>query len=549
MKIPWNLVLLCASLVVGVGLFEVVVRASGKEYELTPNWKYHPVLGWSQVPNGRYDFTLGGRPVHVSFNSMGFRDRERQRAKPPGSRRIVVIGDSFCEAVQVNLEETFHQRLEALLNARDSTPWEVINLGVGDFGTAQQYIALREYGLAFEPDVVIHQIFPLNDICNNSVRLHGLCRSHNDRYRPYFVEAKGGLRQVSAQPIRTYLRRHVVTYHVLESWLLKRLGPDPQSPDDPGRPRRLRARGYKGLDPLLSTYVDAADQPEAVADGWRITERLIERIVDTTRAEGIAYLGLVIPFELRLGPGWEDFAGQMPPPPMNRWSPEERLSAFFDRLGVPSVMAFDAFQPYLDEVVPYVGGHLSPAGHRRAAEALCRQLVESGIVAPGTGSDGPQQDCTVAPPAVPGDVSLPLRVDIGDRTARRWMQTGWHGDETVGDRTFVWSDNARSVLAVPLPAGGDIRMEFEAHPFAYPDSPPQRVTLVLNGSVIEEIHLRSGLQKYSVMLPAGALSGSLDTIEFRYAYARMPREVLRKSPDTRLLAVAWYSIDFTAVAP
>jgi hypothetical protein len=51
------------------------------------------------------------------------------------------------------------------------------------------------------------------------------------------------------------------------------------------------------------------------------------------------------------------------------------------------------------------------------------------------------------------------------------------------------------------------------------------------------------------MLPAGALSGSLDTIEFRYAYARMPREVLRESPDTRLLAVAWYSIDFTAVAP
>ena len=105
MKIPWNLVLLCASLTVGVGLFEVVVRATGKEYELTPNWKYHPVLGWSQVPNGRYDFTLGGRPVHVSFNSMGFRDRERQRAKPPGTASACTDSAAPARAPEVRMPE------------------------------------------------------------------------------------------------------------------------------------------------------------------------------------------------------------------------------------------------------------------------------------------------------------------------------------------------------------------------------------------------------------------------------------------------------------
>ena len=42
-------------------------------------------------------------------------------------------------------------------------------------------------------------------------------------------------------------------------------------------------------------------------------------------------------------------------------------------------MLLDAFEPHLDEVLPYVGGHLSAAGHRRAAEALHRELQEAGI--------------------------------------------------------------------------------------------------------------------------------------------------------------------------
>lgn len=377
-----NFLLLSVSVLVGLGLFEIGVRAVGFDYNLSPNWKYHPVLGWSQVPNATYDVVIEDRPVRVSFNSMGFRDGEHAKAKPPGVKRIVFIGDSFLEAIQVNLEETFHQQLEELLNEQGTTKWEVINLGVGDFGTAQAYLALREYGLAFHPDVVVHQIFPLNDICNNSIGLYGLCRSHNDRYRPYFVESDGDLRQTYNQPIRTLLRHHVVSYNVMEYWILKLTGFDPHAPDDPGRPGRLRARGFNGLDPLLYTYVSADEQPEAVAQGWRITEMLIDQIVHMTRERGITYVGLVIPFEVRLQPAWEDLMRMQPPPRMNREYPEQRLALLFARLSVGSVMLMDDFQPYLEDVLPYVGGHLPVAGHRRAAEALYREFVTSGIATP-----------------------------------------------------------------------------------------------------------------------------------------------------------------------
>jgi hypothetical protein len=43
-------------------------------------------------------------------------------------------------------------------------------------------------------------------------------------------------------------------------------------------------------------------------------------------------------------------------------------------------MLMQDFQPYLDEVLPYVSGHLSIAGHRRAAEVIYRRLVDAGIL-------------------------------------------------------------------------------------------------------------------------------------------------------------------------
>jgi hypothetical protein len=146
------------------------------------------------------------------------------------------------------------------------------------------------------------------------------------------------------------------------------------------------------------------------------------------------------------------------------------------------------------------------------------------------------------------DSPLPYSVDIGHVTARRWMRTGWERDEGSDGETFAWSNGDRSVLTVPLPAGGDIRMDFDALPFVFPRSPPQRVTIVLNGTVLEEVQLQPGLQRYSVNLPAAALRESSDTLEFRYAYARVPREVLPNSSDVRELAVAWFSINFAPPA-
>jgi hypothetical protein len=129
------------------------------------------------------------------------------------------------------------------------------------------------------------------------------------------------------------------------------------------------------------------------------------------------------------------------------------------------------------------------------------------------------------------------------------MLDGWGIDEGSGDKTYAWSKGGQSILAVPLPTGADIRMDFEVLPFVFRRSPAQRVTIVVNGTVIDEVQLSPELQSYSVILPAKALGPSPQTVEFRYAYARAPRDVVKGSPDERELAVAWFRLDFAPVNP
>jgi hypothetical protein len=48
----------------------------------------------------------------VTTNSVGLRDVEHALSKPPGTYRIVVLGDSLSEAIQVDREKTFWAELQ-----------------------------------------------------------------------------------------------------------------------------------------------------------------------------------------------------------------------------------------------------------------------------------------------------------------------------------------------------------------------------------------------------------------------------------------------------
>ncbi len=167
-----NLAVLVCTVLVFAGALEVALRvifARSLDFGMEM-WKYaaelkrpvaDPKLSFVHVPN-RSALLMG---VQVSINSRGLRDQEYSPAKPAGVYRIVMLGDSTTLGWGVPLDQTVAKILERELN-RAGVPGyrriEVINAGVGNYGTVQEVEHYKIYDRALHPDLLILQYF-IND--------------------------------------------------------------------------------------------------------------------------------------------------------------------------------------------------------------------------------------------------------------------------------------------------------------------------------------------------------------------------------------------------
>lgn len=130
----------------------------------------NPIIGSALVPNQSGLFVTESKEYKnvVSVNSEGWPDVFHSLDKPSGIYRILILGDSFVENWQVPFEHRFFRQLQRSLGDK----YEVIALGRGNTGTYHQNLILKNYGLKYKPDLVIHMFLTANDIKDNSVILH-----------------------------------------------------------------------------------------------------------------------------------------------------------------------------------------------------------------------------------------------------------------------------------------------------------------------------------------------------------------------------------------
>ena len=139
-RIAGNLALAAGAIVVALLLGELELRALGVGQSVYV-WT-DPIRGVAHIPGAR-----SRRPdstgAHIEINSDGMRGPEVSRRAAPGTYRIALLGDSFIEAFEVPYDRTVGEVLERRLAELRGAPVEVLNFGVGGYGTTQEYLTLK----------------------------------------------------------------------------------------------------------------------------------------------------------------------------------------------------------------------------------------------------------------------------------------------------------------------------------------------------------------------------------------------------------------------
>jgi hypothetical protein len=384
------LLLILFGSVTGLLLLETALRA----YDATrprPSeprgslWKQRPGYGWLHPRGieGRWFDDRGEFSVAVKMNSHGLRDVEHEYEKPAGTFRILVLGDSYMEAVQVELEQIYARVLEKQLRAGGRRV-EVINASASDWGTDNELVYLREEGLRYSPDLVLLAFTTANDVRNNSVVLNRRIPNPNP-YKPTFTMGPDG----------------TLVFHPMPPL------PPPQ-PLIPPKPwwRRSRALSFFvnriGLflelsEPLVGSKTEdysrmlpvdmlvyASDPPPEISEAWEVTKALVLEMKKEVDEHGSRFLivlvdGPWIYYDAwwRLMTMWGEKAHSWNPD-----KPNEIFGAFAREAGIDSLDLRATFHVKKDEERLYFqfDPHWTPAGHTLAAQATAAFLVERALV-------------------------------------------------------------------------------------------------------------------------------------------------------------------------
>lgn len=322
------------------------------------------------------------KKVHVKTNKLGFMGDNFTEAKAPGTLRVVLLGDSFTAANQVDHENSFPFLLNKKLNDYLATVTstynkiEVINFGVGGMGTADEMKYYSTYAQKFNPDIVILCFFMGSDITDNSyyskykdallspktawdaVPQYGVEQGKN------FVALKDRIYRVSA--ILRFVDRVVRSSPALNGLAIK------------AGLYRTPIKSDYGLDIPFWTYyyLDPLDQERA--QNLKFTSDLLNNLQKQLTVDKVKFGMMIIPEGMTTNKTWIDaFEKDHPKLKDYRFDPigtETKLVAGLD----PTIKVLNLREPVTKQVlvgdkvymVPGGEGHFSEIGNTIVTDAL-----------------------------------------------------------------------------------------------------------------------------------------------------------------------------------
>lgn len=355
------------SIIASLLLVEVIVRVFnlGGDYF----FRHDDYIGYIHIPN-RVGWILNrgeGSKVKIQINSFGLRDREYSLKKPPSTKRILILGDSYAEAFQVNLEDSFEEILENMLNRKSGQfRYEVANGGVSGFGTDNELLFYRHLGRQFSPDLVI-LTFVLNDVRENSYTFEK--RYKGEVREPYFILEDGKLKLMNYpsvrgfESLRTFVVENIHTFFYL--WRFFQF-------------RKLKENAVnenEGMPLQFEIYLPGYDKEWE--DAWQLTKALILQLRREVEADGAKFMLVTITQSVQLyAKHREIYFKEFPEMRNQEWDwpkPNRIISGFCAQHQITLLDLLPAFEQYAethDQVLHYPGGHWNALGHELTAEQL-----------------------------------------------------------------------------------------------------------------------------------------------------------------------------------
>ena len=192
MKTARDLCWVAIAMATFVLVVELSLKFAGVHYE-SSLYRLDADLGYVLRP-GAEGWSVKERENYERISAQGLWDRIHTLQRPPDTIRIAVVGDSFSEAKQVNLEQAWWAVMERELNRRlepEHRRVEVINFGVAGYGLPQEYLVIKQKVWQFDPQIVLL-----------TGTLHSLVLGTSRKYSsvqvaggpiPYFVHSQDGL--------------------------------------------------------------------------------------------------------------------------------------------------------------------------------------------------------------------------------------------------------------------------------------------------------------------------------------------------------------------
>ncbi len=384
-----GLVLAGFGLALALGTMEVGVRL----LHLVPArfWEADPLLGTKHIAGMKGWWTQEEHEfsVPVQINSLGLRDVERPLAKPPGVFRILLVGDSYIEALQVPLEQSLGRQLESRLNAEaGGERYQVISAGVSGYGTASELLFYQTVGRRYDPDLVLLAFYPGNDVRNNSPVLEPTLRPEYDASgslqrvvgRGAEAPAPKGLTQAMLSHWQTYqyVRKQLLTRNPAASNFLVRLGLMQQQ----------AVREVPMADGVPVDYlVYAAAPPREWEEAWRHSEALISAFRAAAVGDGARFAVLIVTARDHIySDSWSQVQAAYPEMARVKWDldgPERHLTAWCTAQNLPCLQLSRSFAAHAKSGprLHFVhDGHWTAAGHALAADEAAAFLRSAQLI-------------------------------------------------------------------------------------------------------------------------------------------------------------------------